>query len=127
MRLIGLVLALLLTLTPVIAGAQKARGPHRIGWLSPASAAEGLPNLEALRAGLRRLGYTEGENITIAVRWADGRTDRLPQFAAELVRLPVEVLCTAGSQASAAAKRATSTMPIVFADVAFPDKSGPVS
>jgi putative ABC transport system substrate-binding protein len=127
MRLIRLVLALLLTLTPVIAGAQNARGPHRIGWLSPASAAEGLPNLEALRAGLRRLGYIEGQNITIAVRWADGRTDRLPQLAAELVRLPVEVLCTAGSQASGAAKQATSTIPIVFANVAFPDQSGLVA
>ena len=127
MRLIGLVLAFLLTLTPVIAGAQKARGPHRIGWLSPASAAEGLPNLEALRAGLRGLGYVEGQNITIEVRWADGRTERLPRLAAELVRLPVDVLCTAGSQASGAAKQATSTIPIVFANVAFPYKSGLVA
>jgi putative ABC transport system substrate-binding protein len=127
MRLIGLVLAFLLTLTPVIAGAQKARGPHRIGWLSPASAAEGLPNLEALRAGLRGLGYVEGQNITIEVRWADGRTERLPRLAAELVRLPVDVLCTAGSQASGAAKQATSTIPIVFSNVAFPDQSGLVA
>ena len=127
MRLIGLALALLLTLAPVIAEEQKARSPHRIGWLSPASAAEGLPNLEALRAGLRKLGYVEGQNITIAVRWADGRTERLPQLAAELVRLPVDVLCTAGSQASGAAEQATSTIPIVFANVAFPDQSGLVA
>jgi putative ABC transport system substrate-binding protein len=95
--------------------------------LSPASAADGLPNLEALRAGLRGIGYVEGKNITFEVRWADGRSNRLPQLAAELVRLPVDVLCTAGSQATGAAKQATSTIPIVFANVAFPDKSGIVA
>jgi putative ABC transport system substrate-binding protein len=109
------------------ADAQQARGMRRIGWLSPASAAEGLPNLEALRAGLRELGYVEGQNITIEARWADGRSERLLQLAAELVRLPVDVLCTAGSQASGAAKQATSTIPIVFANVAFPDQSGLVA
>jgi len=100
---------------------------HRIGWLSPASATDGLPNLEALRAGLRGLGYVEGQNIAIEGRWADGRTERLLQLADELVRLPVDVLCTAGSQASEAAKQATSTIPIVFASVAFPDQSGLVA
>jgi len=109
------------------AGAQQPGGLHRIGWLSPASAADGLPNLEALRAGLREFGYVEGQNITIEARWADGRSERLPQLAGELVRLPVDVLCTAGSQASAAAKRATSTIPIVFANVAFPDQTGLVA
>jgi len=109
------------------ADAQKAKGLHRIGWLSPASASDGLPNLEALRAGLRELGYVEGQNITIEARWADGRSERLPQLAAELVRLPVDVLCTAGSPASGAAKQATSTIPIVFANVAFPDQSGLVA
>jgi len=106
------------------AAAQKAKGRHRIGWLSPASATEGLPNLEALRTGLGELGYVEARNLTIDARWADGRIERLPRLAAELVRLPVDVLCTAGSQASGAAKQATSTIPIVFANVAFPDKSG---
>jgi len=109
------------------ADAQQARGMRRIGWLSPASAADGLPNLEALRAGLRELGYVEGQNITIEARWADGRGERLPQLAAELVRLPVDVLCTAGTPASTAAKHATSTIPIVFANVAFPDQTGLVA
>jgi len=120
-------LVLSVTLAPLPADAQRAGNVHRIGWLSPASATDGLPNLEALRAGLRGLGYVEGQTITIAARWADGRSDRLPQLAAELVRLPVDVLCTAGSQASAAAKQATSTIPVVFANVAFPDKSGLVA
>jgi putative tryptophan/tyrosine transport system substrate-binding protein len=109
------------------ADAQKARGLRRIGWLSPASAAEGLPNLEALRAGLRELGYVESQNITIETRWADGRSERLPQLAAELVRLSVDVLCASGSPASLAAKHATSTIPIVFANVAFPDQTGLVA
>jgi putative tryptophan/tyrosine transport system substrate-binding protein len=100
---------------------------RRIGWLSPASAADGLPNLEALRAGLREVGYVEGRNIAIEARWADGRSERLPQLAAELVRLPVDALCTSGSPASLAAKRATSTIPIVFANVAFPDQTGLVA
>ena len=109
------------------ADAQKAKGMRRIGWLSPVSAADGLPNLDALRVGLRELGYAEGRNITIEARWADGRGERLPQLAAELVRLPVDVLCTAGTPASSAAKHATSTIPIVFANVAFPDQTGLVA
>jgi putative ABC transport system substrate-binding protein len=109
------------------ADAQQAKGRRRLGFLSPASAADGLSNLEALRAGLRELGYVEGQNITIEARWADGRSERLPQLAAELVRLPVDVVCTAGTPASVAAKRATSTIPIVFANVAFPDQTGLVA
>ncbi len=112
---------------PLAAEAQQAKGNRRIGFLSPASAADGLPNLEALRAGLRELGYVEGRNITIEARWADGRSERLPQLAAELVRLPVDVLCTAGTPSSDAAKHATSTIPIVFAGVAFPDQTGLVA
>ena len=107
-----------------LADAQRTKGMHRIGWLSPASAADGLPNLEALRAGLRELGYVEGQNLTVEARWADGRIERLPRLAAELVRLPVDVVCTAGSQATGAAKQATSSIPIVFATVAFPDQTG---
>jgi len=124
-----LIVALVLSVVgaPLPADAQRARNVHRIGWLSPASAANGLPNLEALRAGLRDLGYVEGQTITIEARWADGRIERLPQLAAELVRLPVDVLCTAGSQAALAAKQATRTIPIVFANVAFPDQSGLVA
>jgi putative ABC transport system substrate-binding protein len=76
---------------------------------------------------LRELGYVEGRNFTIEARWADGHGERLPQLAAELVRLPVDVLCTAGTPASTAAKRATSAIPIVFANVAFPDQTGLVA
>ena len=122
-----IILALGILLAPLTADAQRARSMHRIGYLSVTSAANGLPNLEALRAGLRELGYMEGQNITIEARWADGRVERLPELAAELVRLRVDVLCTAGGQASGAAQQATSTIPIVFANVAFPIQSGLVA
>ncbi|MBI3029724.1 MAG: ABC transporter substrate-binding protein [Candidatus Rokubacteria bacterium] len=121
----GLVAGVLLASRP--ADAQRARSMHRIGWLSPASAADGLTSLEALRTGLRELGYIEGQNVTIEARWADGRSERLPHLAADLVGLGVDVLCTVGSQASGAAKQATSSIPIVFANVAFPDQSGLVA
>ena len=112
---------------PVAARAQQTGKVYRIGWLSPASAANGFPNLDALRAGLRERGYVEGRNITIEARWADGEIPRLPKLATELVGLRVDVMCTAGSQASGAAKQATATIPIVFANVAFPDQTGLVA
>jgi putative ABC transport system substrate-binding protein len=112
---------------PLAAEAQTTRNVHRIGYLSVTSEANGLRNLEALRAGLRAFGYIEGQNIMIEARWADGRIERLPLLAAELVRLPVNLLCTAGGQASGAAQQATSTIPIVFANVAFPIQSGLVA
>jgi putative ABC transport system substrate-binding protein len=121
----GLAAGALLASRPAVA--QRAGKMRQIGWLSPASAADGLPNLEALRAGLRELGYVEDQNVTLALRWADGHAERLPQLAAELVRLPVEVLCAAGTPATGAAKQVTSTIPIVFANVAFPDRTGLVA
>ncbi len=121
------VLAVGLAAAPVAAVAQPSGKMHRIGWLSPASAANGLPNLDALRDGLRELGYAEGRNVTIEPRWADGEIPRLPKLAAELVALRVDVICTAGSQATGAAKQATPTVPVVFANVAFPDQSGLVA
>ena len=71
--------------------------------------------LDALRQGLRDLGYVEGNNIVIEYRWAEGKYDRLPELAAELVRLDVSVIVTHGTPGSLAAKRATSTVPIVMA------------
>ena len=102
------------------ASAQPARESHRIGWLSPAAAATGAPNLDALRQGLRELGYEEGRNLALEERWANGISERLPALARELVQLRVDVICTAGTQATRAARDATATIPIVFANVAFP-------
>jgi len=70
---------------------------------------------EAFRQGLRELGYVEGKNIFIEWRYADGKLDRLPSLAAELVRFKVDVIVTGGSSATRPAKEATSTIPIVMA------------
>jgi putative ABC transport system substrate-binding protein len=78
------------------------------------------PLLEGFRQGLREQGYREGSNIEIEFRFAKGRFDRLPELAAELVRLHVKILVTAVTQASLAAKRATGTIPIVMIGVADP-------
>src|SRR5215470_62617 len=125
--LLAFTLVLGVLTSPLGAQAPPAGKAYRIGWLSPASAENGRPNLDALRQGLRQLGYAEGRNITIELRWADSATDRLAELASELVRLKVDVICTAGSQATGAAKGATTTIPVVFSNVAFPDQTGLVA
>jgi len=120
--LVGVVVSLLYEPPP--ATGQRTGKASRIGWLSPASEADGFSNLDALRKGLRQLGYVEGQNFTIEIRSADGHVERLHRLAEELVRLPVDILCTVGSQASSAARQATSTIPGVFSNVAFPDQTG---
>jgi putative ABC transport system substrate-binding protein len=79
---------------------------------------------EALRTGLRDLGYLEGKNVVIDYRWAEGKYDRLPDLAGELVRLGVDVLVTHGTPGALAAKRATTTIPIVVATSADAVASG---
>jgi putative tryptophan/tyrosine transport system substrate-binding protein len=107
-----LVTAVLLTVA-VVAEAQQSKKVPRIGILSPlSSSADDL--LDAFRQGLRELGYVEGRNIVIEYRSAEGRNDRLPELAAELVRLKVDVLVTTGPAAVGAGKQATSTIPIVM-------------
>ena len=86
----------------------------RIGFLGPTSAASNAGRMEALRAGLRDLGYLEGKNLVIESRWAEGKFDRLPELAAELVRLNVDVILTTGTPGIRAAKNATTTIPIVM-------------
>jgi len=86
-----------------------------------------MNRVEALRAGLRELGYVEGKNIVIEYRWADGRYDRLPELATELARLNVDVLVTASAAAGMAAKKATQTIPIVMASMGDPVATGLVA
>jgi putative ABC transport system substrate-binding protein len=112
---------------PLAAQAQRAGKMWRIGWLSPPSAATGGSELDALRKGLQELNYVEGQNIRIEVRWADGDSARLPELARALVQLDLDVICTAGTPATLAAKQATTKIPIVFGRAAFPDRTGLVT
>jgi len=105
---------------PLTSFAQQKGKVWRIGFLSPASASGFARQVEALRAGLRDLGYVEGKNIVIEFRWAEGKFERLPGLAAELVRLKVDVIVTHGNPGVIAAKNATSTLPIVMATSADP-------
>jgi ABC-type uncharacterized transport system substrate-binding protein len=124
MRLIGLavILALSLALAPLAVEAQQAANIPRIGFLSPSSLPEPRTAryLQDLRQGLRELGYVEGQNIAIELRWAGGEYDRLPGLAAELVRLKVNVIVTYSEQAIRAAKQTTGTIPIVMAATTDP-------
>ena len=101
---------------PLVARAQQAK-VARIGFLGLVSPASHAPRLAMLRAGLRDLGWIEGKNLRIEFRWAEGNYDRLPDLAQELVRLNIDVLVTHGAAGSLAAKRATSTIPIVITAV----------
>ena len=112
---------------PLAAEAQPAGKLYRIGFLGSVSAFGYAKQVEALRAGLRDLGYLEGKNIVIEYRWAEGKYDRLADLAAELVRLKVDVLVTHGTPAGLAAKRATTTIPIVIATSADAVTSGLVA
>jgi len=98
-----------------LAEAQQPTKIPRIGYLSATHRSSVSARTEALRQGLRELGYVEGKNIIIEYRFADGRLDQVPQNAAELVRLRVDVIVTAGPTDTRAAKEATATIPIVMA------------
>jgi putative tryptophan/tyrosine transport system substrate-binding protein len=104
---------------PLAARAQQPAKVPRIGFLSFGSSAASAGRLEALRAGLRDLGYIEEKNIVIDFRWAE-RVDQLPELAAELVRMNVDVIFALTSTEVEAARQATKTIPIVFAFHADP-------
>ena len=115
-KVICLALSAILLALVLPTQAQQPKKVPRIGILSPlSSSADDL--LDAFRQGLRELGYVEGRNIVIEYRSAEGRNDRLPELAAELVRLKVDVLVTTGPAAVGAGKQATSTIPIVMGAV----------
>jgi len=107
-----------------VAQAQQPTKIPRIGFLVASSLSANLARTEAFRQGLRALGYVEGKNIIIEWRYAEGKADLLPSLAAELVRLKVDIIVTAGSSSTLPVKEATTTIPIVMAQDPDPVGSG---
>jgi len=105
---------------PLITRAQQMGKAYRIGILEAIPAAQNAANLDALRKGLRELGYVEGRNLIIEYRSADGRAERFPDLAADLVRLKVDLIVTRGTPAARAAKNATEAIPVVMATMGDP-------
>jgi putative tryptophan/tyrosine transport system substrate-binding protein len=112
-RLLALMVVIGL-LAPVSAAAQSAEKTYRIGFVSMRSGPTDNPHLDAFRQGLDALGYCEGRNVALEVRYAQGNQRKLPDLVAEMVRLKVEVIVTQSGVAALAAKRATRTIPIVM-------------
>jgi putative tryptophan/tyrosine transport system substrate-binding protein len=102
---------------PLAARAQQAGKVWRIGMLETIPAPANAANFEALRNGLRELGYVEGRNLVIEYQSADGRAERFPALAADLVRLNVDLIVTRGTPSALAARNATRTIPIVMASI----------
>src|SRR5262245_41528627 len=108
----------------VIVEAQQQKKIARIGFFSATSPTVTAYRIDAFRQGLRQLGYAEGKDFVIEYRFADGKLDRLNELAAELVRLKVDVIITAGPTPTRAAKAATATIPIVMTQDADPVGNG---
>ena len=100
-------IAVVLLALGVIAEAQQPKKVHRIGYLSSSDPASDSPRFEAIRLALRDLGYIEGQNIASEYRYAEGKLDRLPDLAAELVRLKIDIIVVGGDIPTRAAKKAT--------------------
>ena len=109
------VIAFVLVVTGAVAQAQQPPKGPRIGFLTANDLSALAARIEALRQGLRELGHVEGKNMVIEYRYAEGKLDRLPALAAELVRLKVDIIVSAGPQSTRAVKEATVTIPIVMA------------
>ena len=125
-RFSTLVAVLLLT-APFVVGAQPAGKVYRIGMLETRSTHLNAANLDAFRQALLVLGYKEGQNLEIAYRSSDGRDERFPRLASELVGLKVDLILTRGTPAGLAAKSATRTIPVVMASSGDPVGSGLVA
>jgi ABC-type uncharacterized transport system substrate-binding protein len=125
------ILSILLLIATIGAGAvvkaQQAGKIFRIGYLDPSTASGSTVLLDAFRQEMSKLGWIEGKNITIEYRFADQKPERLPELAADLVRLKVDLIVTAGNPSASAAKKATTAIPIVMANAADPVGSGLVA
>jgi ABC-type uncharacterized transport system substrate-binding protein len=122
----SILIAVILLAVAVITEAQQPKKVFRIGYLSNTDAATDASRAERIRLALRELGYIEGQNIAIEYRYSEGKRDRAPELAAELVRLKVDIIVVAGGETwIRAAKNATKTIPIVMVGLGIdPVKSG---
>ena len=111
---IGWLITVWLLVSSNIAEAQQPKKVSRIGYLSSADPASESVRSEPLRLALRELGYIDGQNLSTEYRYSEGKNDRLPELAAELVRLKVDIIVTGGVPLIRAAKSATKTIPIVM-------------
>ena len=110
-----------------VAQAQQPGKIFRIGFLDPSTASSSAVLLEVFQQELRKLGWIEGKNFTIEYRFAEQKSERLPELAAELVRLKVDLIVTSGGPTPLAAKKATSTIPIVMTQSTDPVGQGLVA
>ena len=124
---LSILFVMLLLALAVIAEAQQTGKVPRIGYLASESPSNDNPRRDAFRQSLRQLGYSEGNNLVIEYRYADGKLNQLPDLAAELVRLRVDVVVTGGGPPTHAAKNATKSIPIVMINVSDPVALGFVS
>ena len=113
---------LLAVFLPAGSWAQQTGKIFRIGFLDNSTASDSAVLVEAFRQELRKLGWVEGKNIVIEYRFTEGKSDRLPELAAELVRLKVDLVVTTTAPSTSAAKKATTTIPIVM--TSSPDPVG---
>lgn len=122
-----ILLGLAICAAPLSAAAQAVDKRPRIGFLGNSTARLEANLVGSFREGLRDLGYVEGQNIDIEYRWAEGKYERLPTLIAELIALKVDVIVTAGTPASLAVKRATTSIPLVMVAVGDPVGTGLVA
>jgi putative ABC transport system substrate-binding protein len=126
-RALALTLAVALLAAPLAAGAQQPGNVPRIGWLGGPTRESAEAFTREFRQGLKDLGWVEGQNILIEWRFAGGRAERLPELAAELVRLRVDLIVAPSTPTAVAAKNATTTIPIVMVAPADPVELGLVA
>ena len=123
----GLIFGAMLLALSFLAEAQQPKKVPRIGFLDTGTAPGSAVLVESFRQEMRKLGWIEGKNMTIEYRFAEQKTERLPELAADLVRLKVDLIVTQGTPAALAAKSATTTIPIVMASGGDPVGAGLVA
>jgi putative ABC transport system substrate-binding protein len=119
-----IILVLAVIAAPLAAEAQQTGKVHRIGFLGNTTAALEANLVGPFREGLRDLGYVEGRNILIEYRWVEGQYERLPALIGELIAQKVDVIVTAGTPATLAVKKATTSVPLVMVAVGDPVGTG---